>query len=326
MISVIQFDFTRKQENNIPAEKIADVLRTGCFCWVDVDGTTCSSSDEAHRRVEQLFESLGINEVARREVFGPDREGRYDVYEDCLHFAVTEALLVDQRLQTSHLDVVLGERFLVTFRRHANGTVASMKRTYREDFHKFAQSPGFLLYEIADHLASTYRRSLQQLADAVEGVQLQMYGEVDDTIFRRVSSLMQDLLGLRKVVTSARELFHELATRRSAFVPDSTRPFLDNMAGTLQRLSDDLTTEREVLNEMLNLYMGMVSHRTNKVINRLTIISVIFLPLTFICGVYGMNFNGIPELEWGHGYVYFWSLCLVIAASLALYMRRKKWL
>lgn len=326
MISAIQFDFTRREERAVDVERIGGALQEGLFCWIDIDCSACADAEENLRRAGELLESIGVNEIARREVLGPDREGRHDAHEDCLHFGVTEAVLVEEKLQTSHLDVVLSERFLVTFRRQPNGTVARMRRTYREDFYKFAQSPGFLLYEIADHLAGTYRQALQQLVASVERVQLEMYGEVDDSIFRRVSTLMHDLLALRKVVTAARELLHELATRRSPFVPDSTRPFLDNMAGTLQRLSDDLTTEREVLNEMLNLYMGMVSHRTNKVINRLTVISVVFLPLTFICGVYGMNFDVIPELGWQHGYLYFWSMCATIAATLLLLMRRKKWL
>jgi hypothetical protein len=102
-------------------------------------------------------------------------------------------------------------------------------------------------------------------------VQLQLFGQVDDDIFRHVSLLTQDILVFRKIVLASRELMHELASRKSAFVSETTQPFLENMAGALERLGGDLTTEREVLNETLNLYMGMVSHRTNKVVNRLTV-------------------------------------------------------
>lgn len=326
MVTVVQFDFKERCETSIPVEELAEALRSGRFCWVDFDGSACSDQEAANARGEELLRTLGINELARIEVLGPDREGRYDVYEDCLHFAVTESRLHQGRLQTVHVDVVLGASFLLTFRRHPVELIAQMRRTYGEDFRKFAQSPGFLLYEIADHLTETYRRAMQGLADAVEGVQLQLYGEVDDSIFKRVSTIMQDLLALRKVVTASRELFHELASRRSPFINETTQPFLENMAGALGRLSEDLRTEREVLNEMLNLYMGMVSHRTNKVINRLTVISAIFLPLTFICGVYGVNLKGVPEFEWEQGYLFFWTLCIVIAAGLVVFMRRKKWL
>jgi magnesium transporter len=121
-------------------------------------------------------------------------------------------------------------------------------------------------------------------------------------------------------------LLSELGNRRSAYVNESTQPALITMSETLERLGGDLTTEREVLNETLNLYMGMVSHRTNKVVNRLTIISVIFLPLSFLCGVYGINLKGAPEFEWEHGYLYFWVLCIMITVGLLYFMRRRHWL
>lgn len=326
MITAVQFDFDTKEEALLSPENLATALAGGRFCWVDIDCSVCQDKASTCRECDACLQALGINEIARQEVLGPDREGRYDVYEDCLHFAVTEANILEGRLHTSHVDIVLGARFMVTFRRRKADLIGQMRRTYREDFRKFAQSPGFLLYEVADHLTETYRRSLQGLAEAVEQVQLQLFGEVDDSIFMKVSTVTQDLLALRKVVTASRELFHELASRRSLFVSPTTQPFLENMAGTLERLSDDLTTEREVLNEMLNLYMGMVSHRTNKVVNRLTVISVIFLPLSFICGVYGVNLQGVPEFEWPHGYAFMWAVCLTIVCTLIYFMRRRKWL
>ena len=326
MITIVEFDFDARRERTIPLEELGAACAQGRFCWVDIDCSAADERDAGASQVDACLKSLEVNDLARSEVLGPDREGRYDVYEDCLHFAVTEAKLAGQRLLTSHVDVVLGARYMVTFRRHGADFVKQMRRTYREDFVKFARSPGFLLYEIGDHLVEMYRRTLRGFQESVEQVQLRLFTDVDDEIFRHVADLTQDILVFRKVVLASRELMHELATRRSPFVSESTQPFLENMAGTLERLGGDLTTEREVLNETLNLYMGMVSHRTNKVVNRLTIISAIFLPLSFLCGVYGVNLKGVPEFEWEFGYVFFWCLCVVIAGTLLLVMRRRKWL
>src|SRR4029450_11390586 len=102
----------------------------------------------------------------------------------------------------------------------------------------------------------------------------------------------------------------------SPFIAESTQPFLDRMVGTLERLGSDLAVEREILAETLNLYMGIVSHRTNRVVNRLTVISMVFLPLTFLCGIYGMNFDVLPELHWQWGYALFWGAAIAIAVSL----------
>lgn len=326
MITIVGLDFATKQERSITPDELPGLLDSPLFFWVDIDCAHCPDQGPQCGRCEAVLRTLRISEVVMAEVLGPDREGRYDVYEDCLHFAVTEAKLQENRLQTAHVDVVLGLNYLVTYRRREADFVKQMRRTYRDDFHKFARSPGFLLYEIGDYLIESYRRTLRGFQESVEQVQLQLFGDVDDGIFRHVSELTQDILVFRKVVLSSRELMHELATRRSPFVSETTQPFLDNMAGTLERLGGDLTTEREVLNETLNLYMGMVSHRTNKVVNRLTVISAVFLPLSFLCGVYGVNLKGVPEFEWNFGYAYFWGLCLVIAGTLMFFMRRRKWL
>ena len=326
VITVTGFDFERRQERAVEPGAVRAALDEGWFCWVDIDCTPCQQAEVKCDGCRKVLIDLGINELARQEVLGPDREGRYDVYDDCLHFAVSEARLTGERLQTAHVDIVLGEKFLVMFRRREAEFVKQMRRTYREDFKKFARSPGFLLYEIGDHLIDMYRRTLQGFAESVEQVQLQLFGQVNDDIFRHVSLLTQDILVFRKIVLASRELMHELASRKSAFVSETTQPFLENMAGALERLGGDLTTEREVLNETLNLYMGMVSHRTNKVVNRLTVLSTIFLPLSFLCGVYGMNLKNIPEMEWDYGYAYFWGITLAIAIALLWLMRKRSWL
>ena len=97
------------------------------------------------------------------------------------------------------------------------------------------------------------------------------------------------------------------------------------MVGTLERLGTDLAVEREILAETLTLYLGIVSHRTNQLLHRLTLVSVVFLPLTFLCGVYGMNFDFLPEVHWRYGYAYFWGAVLVIVVGTVLLMRAKRW-
>ena len=134
-----------------------------------------------------------------------------------------------------------------------------------------------------------------------------------------------DLLTLRRTMVAAREVLSELATRRSPVVAASTMPFLQTLVAALDRLVADLAVEREILAETLNLYIGLVGHRTNQVVNRLTILSFVFLPLTFLCGVYGMNFRVLPELEWRYGYLTFWIVAALIVATTLTYMRRRGW-
>jgi magnesium transporter len=129
-------------------------------------------------------------------------------------------------------------------------------------------------------------------------------------------------LHFRKVVLPARAVLTDLSTRKSLFISEATQPFLANMVGTLERVLQDLLVDRDILSNSLNLYMSMVGHRTNQVMKKLTVVSVVFLPLTFLCGVYGMNFRKLPELDWQWGYPAFWGAVAVIV-SVVVYVSRR---
>ena len=141
---------------------------------------------------------------------------------------------------------------------------------------------------------------------------------------RTLDELASDLLHLRKVVLPARGVLSELATRRSLFVSESTQGFLANMVGTVERVLQDLLVARDILSGSLNLYLSRVSHQTNMVMTRLTVVSMIFLPLSFLCGVYGMNFKVLPETEWHYGYLFFWGITASIVFGLVWFMRRNR--
>ncbi len=318
-MNIVALDFENRVETVLEPGTVCPLKHKSFFYWIDME-----AADEP--QAAGLLARFGVNASAAAEFLGADREGRYDAYDDCLHFALTEGRIEGGRLSASHVDILLGESYLIMWHRKPVFFLENVRRTYREDFKRFAKTPGFLVYELCDHLIESYRRTYARFSDEVERTQLNLFGTVDDGIFRFVSELTTDLLVFRKTILAARELLHQLSSRRTVFVSETTQAFLVTMAGTLERMSGDLTSEREVLNETLNLYMGMVSHRTNRVINRLTVLSIIFLPLTFICGVYGMNFDVMPELGWVYSYPIFWTVCMVFISVSVYTMRRRKWL
>ena len=318
-VFAVEFDFNTRLERSIGVAEVRQACQSGRSCWVDIDVT--AAADPA-----ATLAVLGIDSQAIRAALGDALSGRCDIYDECFHIEVSVPSLTDGRLQVANVDIILGDHFLVTLRRGPVAFIEETRRGYRAFFTKFAESLGFLLFDLWEHLIDTYREVLSKLEDKVEAVQSEILGDIDDSIFNRVNDLTHNLLLLRKNVLANREVLEQLAIRKTPFVSPTTQPYLANMVGTLERLGDDLTTEREILAEMLNLYLGIVSHRTNRVVNRLTVISVIFLPLSFLVGVYGMNFEDIPEYHWPFGYLYFWVLVTVISGSLLGLMKWKRWL
>ena len=318
-MQVVAFDFAAKQERTLAEAEWPAGPRLEFFHWI-----TAAPGEEA--RLAELLGRLGAPPAIAALVQASQPEAHYELYEEAIHFTLAEARLDDRTLKTDTLGCLLGENFLAVLAPAASPMLEKIRRIYREDFRKFARSSGFLLYELGAHLLEAQRRMYQTYEDEAERVQNRLFGEVADEIFAEVAGLTGDIFAFRRTVLAARDLFNDLATRKSAFVAESTQPALDILADRMGRLANDLAGVRNVLNETLNLYMGMVSHRTNRIVNRLTIFSMIFLPLSFLVGVYGMNFEVLPELKWRYAYPAFWAVVAVFVLGFVAFVRRKKWL
>ena len=318
-MQIVAFDFAAKQERTLAEGEWLSRPADGFFYWI-----TAGPDEQA--KLPDLLGKVGAGPVTAALLQGPQAEAHFELYDDAIHFTLSEARIEDRVLKSDMLAFLLGEHFLAVLAPASSPVMDKIRRIYRDDFRKFARSPGFLLYELGSQLLESHRRLFQHYAAEAERVQLRLFGKVDDAIFAEVSGLTGDILAFRRTVLCARDLFNELATRKSAFVGETTQPALDILSGRLERLGGDIAGVRGALNETLNLYMGMVSHRTNRIVTRLTVISMIFLPLSFLAGVYGMNFAVLPELQWRYAYPAFWMMVVLFVAAFIAFVRKKQWL
>jgi magnesium transporter len=318
-VAVASLDFANKTESTCTFAEARAEMEAGRFVWIDIDATDL---DEARRLLLSL---KPIGEETIDDALRHEPSTQLARYDDYLHLVVSGCRQLGGQFELERVDVIVAERFLVTIHKGPVVFLTSVRRDYRRDFLRFARSPSFLVYEVWDHLLDNYLTVQKIMEERVERLQEELRtGKVDDTVFARLSELGADLLHFRKVLLPSRAVLTDLATRRSLYVSEATQPFLHNMVGTLEHVLQDLLVDRDILSESLNLYMSVVSHRTNEVMKRLTVVSVIFLPLTFLCGVYGMNFDRLPELHWDYGYLYFWALALGIVVGVLFLMRRAR--
>jgi magnesium transporter len=317
-LSIVSLDFEHKREISIPFERLHDALGSEQFLWIDL----C-----AHDVVEAraLLSSLGLlSEEVIEFALCSEPSTRAARYEGYLHLMLS---VFRDDADLERLDLLLSERFLLSIHRRHSQLLKEVRQEYKSDFVRFAKTPSFLIYEIWDKLIENYLAQQKRLEERVELVQNELKsGRADEALFSKISDLGADLLHCRQVILPARTVLSDLATRRSLWVSEVTQGFLSNLVGTVEHLLGDLLVDRELLSESLNLYMSIVSHRTNEVMKRLTMVSVVFLPLTFIVGVYGMNFHYLPELEWRYGYGYFWGLVTLVVSGLLVLLRRARWL
>jgi magnesium transporter len=317
VVSAVELDFDSKREGAVALERVRASMDAGRFVWIDID-----VSDAGEARA--VLAGLGlIGEDAVDAALREEPSTQCARYEDYFQLTVAGCRNRGDDFDLERVSVIMGERFLVTVHRGSVEFLKAVRRDYRSDFVRFAKSPSFLVYEIWDHLIDNYLAMQHLMGERVERLQAELHsGRVDDAVFARISQLGTDLLHFRKVLLPARAVLSDLSTRRTLFLSEATQRFLANMVGSVDHLLQDLLVDRDILSESLNLYMSMVSHRTNQVMKKLTVVSVVFLPLTFLVGVYGMNFEVLPELRWRYGYLYFWGLVVATVVVVARIIRR----
>ncbi len=318
-MQITAFDFATKRDWAVDPSDRSGRHPAGAFYWI------VASPDE-RAGVQEFLGMLGASPAVSALVNATHAEAQLELYDEAVQFSLSEVGIEGRVLWTELLSFLLGANFLVALVPGRSPVMEKIGRIYLDDFRKFARSPGFLLYEVGSHLLESNRRIFQHYTTEAESIQLRLFSRITDDIFSEVSELTGDILAFRRTVLSARDLFNDLATRKSAFVAESTQPSLDILSDRLGRLGDDIAGIRSVLNETLNLYMGMVSHRTNRIINRLTIFSMLFLPLSFLAGVYGMNFIHLPELHWRYAYPAFWVFVISFITGFITFVRKKRWI
>ncbi len=315
---VAEMSFETKAEQHIAIEDVPASLAAGNFVWIDIDVHDSAAARDVIAPLDLMEEDL-LDDALGKEV-----GTQYARYPRHLHLVMTGCDVLEREFVLHRVDVLFGESSLVTIHHGPVKFLDAVKRGYREDFLHHAKTPSFLLYELWDHLLDSYVEVEDALETRVQAIESALTGDVDDGVFAEVSELGSDLLHFRKLLLPARTVLTDLSSRKSRFISAATQPFLANMVGTVERVLQDVLVAREIVANSVNLYMSMVGHRTNEVMRRLTVVSVIFLPLTFLVGVYGMNFEHQPELRWEHGYLAFWIVTIGLAAGLLVFLNRKR--
>lgn len=313
-VRCIGFDFVDKRDEEFPIEKLNEVGSR--FVWIDVDVTDVVAA-------KPWLVGLGlVDSELIDDAMDNEPTTHLARFEKYLHLVVAACRFKTGIFDLERIDLFMGQNFMLTLHKGQVGFIEKIRTSYRDDFIQFAQSPSFLLYEVWDHLIDHYTAVQKQLEDEVVILQRHLMLTIDDDIFARVSLIGSQLLHFRKVLLPSRGVLTELASRKTTFISEATQPFLANMVGIIDRVQQDALVDRDILTQSVSLHMSMVAHKTSTLMNKLTVVSVIFLPLTFLCGVYGMNFDVLPELHWTYGYAAFWVVALVIVGSLSMLLRR----
>jgi len=320
-VYAVCFDFDAKTDVVVPLSEALSALAQGTFVWMDLLAADPVEARDILNKL-QLLDPEVIDDILNREP--STQHARYERY---LHGVVSACVVTDGGFGLERVDWIISEKLYLTVHRSEVAFITRVKRQYHADFVRFAKTPSFLLYEIWDQLLESYLQVQKVMEARVEALaELLSSGDVTDEVFSRTAALGADLLHFRKVVLPARAVLADLSTRRSHLLSEATQAFLGNMVGTVEHVLQDVLVDRDILSEALNLHMSLMGHRTNQVMRRLTVVSLLFLPLSFLAGVYGMNFSVLPELEWRYGYPYFWGMAVILVLGILFLLKKGRML
>jgi magnesium transporter len=280
--------------------------------------------------LKRFGEHFGLHPLVLEDILNTHQRTKLEEYDDYLYVVARMLIAGKNEEDTFHseqVSFVLGKRFVATFQEIPGDVFNPVRQRVEQGRGKSRRlGPDYLLYSLLDAIVDNYFVLLQSVADRIEDVENAITSDPKPPDLDRVHRLRRELAYVRRVVWPLRDVVAELDRSDSPLVSDETRVYLRDLHDHVVQVTESVENFRDVLASLQDLYVSALSNRTNEVIRVLTIISTIFVPLTFLVGVYGMNFRHFPELEWRWGYPAFWAVSIVVVVALLAFLRRRGWI
>jgi len=327
-IRVIGYGEDTLEEKSITdARELAALRGRWPVLWVSVEGQGDVPTIET---VGQIF---GLHRLALEDVVNLGQRAKVEPYTDHL-FVVANIATFAERLETEQISLVLGSGFVLTFHEKPSGCLDPVRERLRKGSPRIRSGgPGYLTYAILDTVVDGYFPALEAIGNQMDTVEEQIFEGPDGATISRIHDLKNDLVALKRAMWPHRDMLTTLMRDDSTHLfTEETRLYLRDVYDHSIRAIDLVESYRDVGSSLQDLYLSTVSNRMNEIMKVLTVIATIFIPLGFIAGLYGMNFDrstspwNMPELGWYWGYPASLALMALVAGGLLWYFGRKGWL
>ncbi|MDH3535111.1 MAG: magnesium/cobalt transporter CorA [Gammaproteobacteria bacterium] len=311
------------------AEEARDYLERDTVTWIHVQG---DAEAETMRQLGKLF---GLHHLALEDVINSGQRPKVDDYKDQLFVVMAHPFKEDNptNVVMAQLSIFIGHNFLISFHPGANDPFDPVRKRLREHAGRIRQKGSdYLLYALIDLVIDEGFPVLELLGDEIEALEEELLDRPTRDSLHRLHHLKRTMLIVRRMLWPQREILNRLMHDENGIIAAENQVYYRDCYDHTIQIMDLVETYRDMVSGLLDIYLSSVSYRLNEIMRVLTIIATIFIPLTFIVGVYGMNFSNnespwaMPELRWYYGYPLVWLLMIVILAGMLFYFRRKKWL
>jgi magnesium transporter len=323
-ITIIDYDgetFQEKEAKSI--EECCALKDTPTVSWINVDGVHDS------RLISDLGSRFGVHPLILEDIMTTAQRPKMEDMGDYIYIVVRMLDLVNKKkeVRSEQVSLILGRNFVMSFQESEGDVFDAVRDRIRSGKGRVRkQGPDYLAYALIDAIVDNYFLVLEKLGENVEEIEEALISNPDRETLHQIHAMKREMIYLRKSVWPLREVISGLERTESELVKDSTGIFLRDVYDHTIQVIDTVETYRDMLSGMLDIYLSSLSNRMNEVMKVLTIIATIFIPLTFIAGVYGMNFKFMPELEWRWGYFLVLAVMLALGVLMVILFKRRRWL
>ena len=314
-------DFTEKELTSV--EESLPFKESPTVTWLNITGV----HDE--KIINEVGNKFNIHPLVLEDIANTTHRPKIEEYDDHLFIILKMAYFNNETsdFNMEQVSLIVGKDYVISLQEKEGDILEGLRDRIRNSKGKIRRlGSDYLMYGIIDAVVDHYFTVLENISEQIEGLELKLMENASQQLLTNIYALRHELVFLRKSIWPMREVLNTLQQTDNGLVSESTSLYLRDVHDHTIQVVETIETFRDMASGMLDLYLSMVSNKMNEVMKVLTIFAAIFIPLTFLAGVYGMNFEYMPELRWKLAYFIWWGITTAVAAGMIVYFKRKKWM
>lgn len=322
VIELIEYstEFERAKEI-ADLEELRGSFATDHVSWVDVNGIHDT------QKIDAIGKFYGIHGLVLEDILNTEHRPKVESFEDHVFFTMKMMWFNEaDELEREQVSIVFGKSYVLCFQERKGDIFDPIRERIRTDTGMVRKKGAdYLVYRLIDSVVDNYFLITERMEERIEELEEAITANVETDHMLSIQHLKREIISFKRDLLPLREAVSGLEKGITGLVSKNNEKYFRDVYDHLNQISDNLETNREVLSGLMDIHLANMNHRMNEVMKVLTVIASLFIPLTFIVGVYGMNFDNMPELHWKYGYFASWGLMVAIFVAMLAYFRRKKW-
>ncbi len=323
-INIIDYDAESFEERQIDdPQELIHYKDRDTVSWINVEGL-----DDTHT-IENICNGFKLHPLVIEDILNTNQRSKIEDFGNYIYIVIKMIYFEDGNTTVSseQLSIILGNNYVLSFQEIEKDVFDAIRDRLRHSKGKLRRmGPDYLAYTLMDAIIDSYFLILETFGENIEDIEDELINSPSRKTLEKINALKKEMIMLRRSIWPLREVISNLERRESPLIHQQTAIFLRDLYDHTIQIMETIETYREMLAGMVDLYLSSVSNSMNEVMKVLTIIATIFIPLTFLAGIYGMNFENMPELHWRMGYPMVWALMILIFFSMVYYFKKKEWL